>query len=135
MTDVWFSELGIPSGRIEPRDTTLLTDRDVDYTHFRCCGDEDLVFLRCEHCGHIWVDCYECDTWYVDLHDLSKRERCFVTRQDDQVACPVCKKAFVDLYYLMAPYVDRYLATADQVIAAGVGRYLAAHLRREDGSS
>ncbi len=52
---------------IKPPDGNLLTDRDVDYALFRCCGDEDLIFLRCPKCGHIWVECYECSNWFVDL--------------------------------------------------------------------
>lgn len=31
---------------IKPTNPTLLTDLDVEYSYFDCCGDEDLVFLR-----------------------------------------------------------------------------------------
>jgi hypothetical protein len=124
----------LPTGGITPRNSKLLSDRDIDYAPFRCCGDEDLVFLRCEHCGHIWVECYECSTWYVDLNDLSKRELSFLSDEDERMSCPACRKPFADFYYLMDPYVDRYLATADQVVAAGFGRFLASHLRNQDGS-
>lgn len=118
---------------IKPRDGNLLTDLDVDYTAFRCCGDEDLVFLRCEHCGHIWVACYECETWYVDLNDLSTRESAFLSDVNERLSCPACKEPFADFFYLKAENVDRYLATAEQVVEAGLGRFLAPHLRRDGG--
>jgi hypothetical protein len=118
---------------IKPRDSRLLTDLDVDYAPFRCCGDEDLVFLRCEHCGHIWVECYECDTWYVNLNDLSQRQNSLVSDVTQRESCPACREPFADFYYLATEYVDRYLATANQVIDAGFGRYLAPHLRKENG--
>jgi len=119
---------------IKPHDSSLLADLDVDYTPFRCCGDEDLVFLRCEHCAHIWVECYECSTWYVDLKDLSKRESAFLSHVNERLSCPACKSAFADFFYLKEGNVDRYLATAEQVIAAGHGRFLAPHLRNEGAS-
>ena len=114
---------------IKPRDSSLLTDLDVDYAPFRCCGDEDLVFLRCEHCGHIWVECYECSTWYVDLNDFSRVASSFLSDVNQRLSCPSCRTQFADFFYLKAENVDRYLATREQVIAAGFGRYLAAHLR------
>lgn len=104
---------------IKPHDAKLLTDLDVDYAPFHCCGDEDLVFLRCPRCGHIWVECYECSTWYVDLNDLSRRANTFGA---DRVACPS---------YLRAGAVDRYLPTAAQVRTAGFERYLGPHLRQK----
>ena len=114
---------------IKAKDPSLLTDDDVEYSHFNCCGDEDLVFLRCPACGHIWVECFECSTWYVDLTDLGKTERAFLSRVEERLACPSCKKPFEDFYYLMENYVDNYLPTARQVIDAGSSKYLAPHLR------
>lgn len=114
---------------IKPRDSRLLTDLDVDYAHFRCCRDEDLVFLRCEHCGHIWVECYECSTWYVNLNDLSQGVSSFISDVNERMSCPACQKPFADYFYLKEGLVDRYLATAEQVRDAGFGRYLAPHLR------
>lgn len=119
---------------IKPGDATLLTDLDVDYALFHCCGDEDLVFLRCEHCGHIWVECYECSTWYVDLDDLARGESAFRSDVKERVCCPACRTPFADFFYLKEGIVDRYLATAEQVIAAGFERYLAPRLRKPSSS-
>lgn len=115
---------------IKPSDMSLLTDLDVDYTSFHCCGDEDLVFLRCPKCSHIWVECYECSTWYVDLNDLSRRESSFLSDVHERVRCPTCREPFEDFFYLQEGHVDRYLPTTEQVVAAGFERYLGAHLRR-----
>ena len=118
---------------IKPHDESLLTDTDVEYQYFRCCGDEDLVFLRCSACGHIWVQCYECDTWYPDLNDLSKTDSSFLVSTNERVSCPHCEKKFEDFHYLKEGIVDKYLPSAAQVIEAGFGRYLARHLREKHG--
>lgn len=110
-----------------PRDPSLLTEGDVDYAAFHCCGDEDLVFLRCEHCGHIWVECYECSTWYVDLNDLSRQESSFLSDEDARLSCPSCRTAFAHFDYFGH---DRYIPTALQVVEAGHERFLAPHLRK-----
>jgi len=116
---------------LHPHDPRLLTDQDVDYGAFRCCGDEDLVFLRCKHCGHVWVECYECSTWYVDLNDLSKTASSFLSSTDERLACPACRRRFVDFEYLDPAKVDHCLATEQQVVDAGHERFLAPHLRQE----
>lgn len=118
---------------IKPRNPALLTDDDVEYAHFKCCGDEDLVFLRCPSCGHIWVQCYECDTWYTDLSDLAKVASAFLSNVNERVNCPSCHKPFDDFCYLMEGFVDKYLPTAEQVISAGHGQHLARHLRERYG--
>ena len=118
---------------IKPRNPTLLTDGDVEYTHFHCCGDEDLVFLRCPACGHISVQCYECETWYVDLANTSRMESSFLSGGDERLACSSCGVPFEDFCYLMEGVVDKYLPTAAQVIAAGHGRHLVRHLREQRG--
>lgn len=114
---------------IRPKDSRLLTDHDVDCTFFRCCGDEDLTFLRCAHCGHIWVECYECSTWYVDLRDLGLRQSSLSSDLGPQPCCPACATPFAHATYLMPEHVDGYLPTAEQVIEAGFQRFLAPHLR------
>ncbi|MCB0066735.1 MAG: hypothetical protein KDD77_06280 [Caldilineaceae bacterium] len=58
--------------RIEPRQPGLLTDLDVNYEPFRCCGDENLVFIKCPAGRHLMVFCYEGDTLYPDLSDLAR---------------------------------------------------------------
>ena len=118
---------------IKPQNPALLTDEDVEYANFKCCGDEDLVFLRCRSCGHIWVQCYECDTWYTDLTDITKTESAFLSNVNERVSCPSCHKPFEDFYYLMEGFVDKYLPTAEQVIEAGHGEHLARHLREQYG--
>ena len=114
---------------IRPRDNSLLTDLDIDYAPFRCCGDEDLVFLRCPNCGYIWVECYECSTWYVDLTDLSQTDSSFAIDPKHQMGCPSCRVPFNDANYLMDGIVDSYLPTRQQVVDFGLGHYLASHLR------
>jgi len=118
---------------IKSLDPSLLTDTDVEYAHFKCCGDEDLVFLRCPACVHIWVECYECNTWYTDLNDLSKTESAFLLDATEREKCPRCRTPFEDFYYLMEGFVEKYLPTADQVIEAGHGRYLSRVLREKHG--
>ncbi len=115
---------------IRPRDPQLLTDEDVEYAYFHCCGDEDLVFLRCPECGHIWVQCYECETWYTDLMDLQKRASSCSPSMDQLPSCPHCLKRFADYFYLKEGIVDKYLPSAGQVIQAGFGKYLS-HRQRE----
>lgn len=118
---------------IKPHSDSLLTDDDVEYVHFRCCGDEDLVFLRCPACSHIWVQCYECDNWFTDLSDLAKTESSFLSSTEERVNCPQCMKPFEDYFYLKDGIVDKYLPTAEQVIAAGYGKHLARHQREKHG--
>jgi len=114
---------------IRPSNPELLTDLDVEYLHFHCCGDEDLVFLRCPACGHIMVFCYECDTLFPNLADTSKRHGLALTSEADRVVCPACGVAFKDYYFLRAENVDRYLPTARQVQEAGFGHLLSTHRR------
>lgn len=109
---------------IKPNDANLLTETDVDYSRFSCCGDEDLVFLRCKHCGHIWVECYECSTWYVDLHNLDSRQQCFLTSEDQRLACPTCDQQFEDSLYLADDNCHNYLPTREQVVSAGLTHFL-----------
>lgn len=118
---------------IKPCNPALLTDSDVEYANFSCCGDEDLVFLRCPACGHISVQCYECETWYVDLADTSRMESSYLSGGDERLTCSSCGVPFEDVCYLMEKVVDKYLPTAAQVIDAGHGGHLARHLREQHG--
>jgi hypothetical protein len=117
-------EVKRPLGHIRPANPDLLTDTDVDYLRFHCCGDEDLVFLRCPACGHIMVFCYECDTLYPDLAQTSTHSRIGLTRVEDRLVCPACHVAFEDYGFLGPENVDKYLPTAAQVRAAGFGHLL-----------
>jgi hypothetical protein len=118
---------------IKPQNSALLTDSDVEYADFKCCGDEDLVFLRCRSCGHISVLCYECDTWYVNLDEIGEVRSASLPDVNEQINCSHCNHSFEDYYILIEGVVDKYLPTAEQVIDAGHGRHLASHLRKKYG--
>ncbi len=115
--------------QIHPTRSDLLNDDSVDYSPFSCCGDEDLVFLKCPSCDFIWVECFECSTWYVDLTDLDLRESSYVADDEHRMNCPRCETAFADLFYLSDDNCDRYLPTRQQVIDAGHGALLADKLK------
>ncbi|MEM7454182.1 MAG: hypothetical protein AAF456_07480 [Planctomycetota bacterium] len=109
---------------INPSNPNCLTDKDVNYSFFSCCGDEDLVFLRCPACGHIWIECYECSIWFVDLTRRDKRESCLLTSDDHRCKCPKCDHEFEDLHYLSDENCHKYLPTVEQVALAGFARFL-----------
>src|SRR4051794_33916217 len=52
----------------------LVEEDDLDVSLFRCCGDENLYPFGCPGCGRLMVFCYECDTLYDDLNDLTKQD-------------------------------------------------------------
>ena len=110
---------------IKPQNPELLTDSDVNYDAFHCCGDEDLVFIKCPDCRYVMVFCYECDTLYPDLSDTTVQEGVPLTRSTDRVTCPKCKVRFADYHFL----VDRYLCTAAEIRAAGHERLLSDEVR------
>ena len=112
-------------GEIKPNDPTLLTDDDVNYGPFSCCGDEDLVFLRCPKCHHIWVECFECSTWFTDLDDLDIKQACFLTSDDQSLSCPHCDNPFEDRFYLHDENCHKYLPNRAQVVEAGYENLLA----------
>jgi hypothetical protein len=118
---------------IRPQNLALLTDDDVEYANFKCCGDEDLVFLRCPPCGHISVLCYECDTWYINLDKINEIRTTFLSDVNQRLRCSHCDHPFEDFYFLKEKIVDKYLPTAKQVIDAGYGRHLASHFRKNFG--
>lgn len=107
----------------------LLTDLDVAYSQFHCCGDEDLVFVRCPACGHLMVLCCECDTLYADLASLQTQSVFARSAESERPLCPRCQVPFAHDGFLSPPHVDRYLATARQVDGAGFGHLLAPHRR------
>lgn len=115
---------------IRPQNPELLTDDDVNYEPFHCCRDEDLVFIKCADCRHVMVFCYECDTLYPNLADLTIREGVELTRTTDRVTCPRCGVRFADYRFL----VDKYLVTAAEVIAAGYGHLLSDEIRKRTGN-
>lgn len=96
---------------VQTDDSTLLTDCDVDHDSRSCCGDEDLMWLRCPNCQHVWIECYECDTWHVDLDDPGSTT---VGRfGQEHPACPACAAALDGV--ATAQGLSRYLPSMDQV--------------------
>jgi hypothetical protein len=67
-------------------------EQSLNWRLFDCCGDQDLFPFKCHACGHPLVLCYECETLYTDLHDLSFRR---IPNLDDY-SCPQCAAAFDD---------------------------------------
>ena len=114
---------------IETQNPMLLTDLDVNYEPFHCCGDEDLVFIKCPSCQHLMVFCYECDTLYPQLGNLAIHYHVFTTHEMDRLNCPHCHKPFPDFHFLRPPMVDKYLVTQDEVIEKGFVHLLAKHRR------
>ena len=51
----------------------LVEEKDLDFSQFHCCGDEDLYPFGCPSCGRPMIFCYECDTLYSNLHDLTDK--------------------------------------------------------------
>ncbi len=119
---------------IQPKDPRLLTDRDVNYEPFHCCGDEDLVFIKCPNCSHLMVFCYECDTLYPDLTNPTQQQQVPMTRESDRLICPNCGQPFPDFYFLMQPYIDKYLVTREEVVSRGFAHLLAASKREPESS-
>ena len=79
----------------------LIEEGDLDVAQFRCCGDEDLYPLACPSCGHAMIFCYECDTLYSDLNNLSDTATDInnFNPQEPIFSCPRCKYEFP--YYFM----------------------------------
>ena len=74
----------------------IVTEADLDFARFRCCGDEDLYPFGCPDCGRLMVFCYECDTLYDDLRDLTRQET-EINHFDPSrpiFACPGCGRLF-----------------------------------------
>lgn len=63
---------------------------------FQCCGDEDLFPFQCDQCNHPLVLCYECETLYPDLKDLSQRE----SWGGGDCQCPQCHAQLDDDFFM-----------------------------------
>lgn len=74
----------------------LVREADLDFSCFRCCGDENLHPFRCSSCGRIMVFCYECESLYEELRDLGRphRDLNHSDRSQPIFACPNCSHAF-----------------------------------------
>ncbi|MBD3674084.1 MAG: hypothetical protein HUJ26_11225 [Planctomycetaceae bacterium] len=65
-------------------------EQSLNWRRFTCCGDQDLFPFKCHACGYALVLCYECETLYTDLHDLSARR----FPAHDEYSCPQCGTDF-----------------------------------------
>lgn len=100
----------------------LVEEIDLDFSHFRCCGDEDLHPFGCPHCKMPMVFCYECDTLYGDLSNLSNKA--FPVNNfapsEPIFSCPTCRHPFC--YSFMKD--EMYKVTRQQWCAAGFSSLL-----------
>jgi hypothetical protein len=100
----------------------LVEERDLDATHFGCCGDEDLYPFGCPECGRLMVFCYECGTLYDDLTDLGRRGT--PINHFDPAApifhCPGCRMPFG--YFFMRD--GQHKVTMARWAGAGLGHLL-----------
>ncbi len=101
----------------------IIEERDLNFSGFHCCGDEDLYPFGCPRCRHLMVFCYECDTLYSDLDDLSRHGREQVNSFDENrpsFACPRCGYEF-EYYFMRNPL---YWVPRSEWLAAGYAHLL-----------
>lgn len=74
----------------------LVEERDLDFSRFRCCGDEDLYPFGCPNCKTPMVFCYECDTLYGELSNLGNTAFPvnYSEPSDPIFHCPTCQHPF-----------------------------------------
>jgi hypothetical protein len=94
----------------------FVTDTSINYDYFHCCGDEDLYPFKCSRCGHVMVFCYECDTLYPNLLNLSQKHHpnAFDPKMPSH-SCPSCGYLFE--YYFMKN--EEYKVTVHEWAQAG----------------
>lgn len=85
---------------------STVTEQDLDFAHFHCCGDEDLHPFRCVRCYHVMVFCYECDTLYRDLTQPAAHHDGINASDPSRpaFACPRCGFAFEYFFMRNAAY-------------------------------
>ena len=101
----------------------IVEERDLDFSQFDCCGDEDLYPFGCPRCHHPMVFCYECDTLYPDLNDLSKHDRDQLNSfnpKEPVFDCPRCDYEF-EYHFMQNPL---YWVPKAAWLAAGYGHFL-----------
>lgn len=106
-------------------------ENDLDFSRFRCCGDEDLYPFGCPQCGRVMVFCYECDTLHGDLSavDDPKSQRWDINSFLSGLPlfdCPGCGYSFPFSFIRDG----LYRVTQDQWRAAGCGHLLIDPLKR-----
>jgi hypothetical protein len=106
---------------------------DLDFRHFRCCGDEDLYPFGCPRCGRLMVFCYECDTLHGNLNDLAHPGGWAVNNFDTSApifSCPQCAYPFE--YFFIRD--GKYKTSFDQWQRQGVSHLLRTDRQVADGS-
>jgi hypothetical protein len=103
---------------------SYVAEKDLNFDPFNCCGDEDLYPFKCSRCSWLMVFCYECDTLYQHLHDLSQHNRDVNHFEPGKpiFSCPKCGYEF-EYYFMKNPI---YHVRAKEWIDSGFG-----HLLRE----
>lgn len=106
----------------------LTEEADLDFSHFHCCGDEDLYPFGCPVCGHCMVFCYECDVLYGDLTDLANLQFDVNHSNGDKPIfdCPKCSYEF-EYFFMKNP---KYLVPLEDWISRGNSQLLLASVRR-----
>jgi hypothetical protein len=102
----------------------FVEEEDLDFRPFSCCGDEDLYPFGCPNpnCRRLMVFCYECDTLYDNLRDLSQQGT-NINHFDPTTpifACPGCGHPFE--YFFIRD--GKYKVPREQWVAAGGGHLL-----------
>ena len=100
----------------------VVDETDLEFSHFHCCGDEDLYPFGCPTCRHLMVFCYECDTLYANLANLADQGRSVnsFNPQEPIFSCPGCGFAFE--YTFMKN--GRYKVEREQWVTSGFGHLL-----------
>ena len=94
---------------------------DLDFSHFHCCGDEDLYPFGCPQCGHKMVFCYECETLYPDLKNTTVHSDV----GDPSLTCPACGYQF-ERFFMSNP---SYIVSVEDWLAAGLAHLLKRNAR------
>ncbi len=113
----------IQTGETFRSEDRIVRELDLNFDLFRCCGDEDLYPFQCSQCGWMMVFCYECDTLYSDLGQLSEHGRERVNHFEPEkpiFGCPKCGHLF-EYYFMNNPVYSVLLRTW---MAAGLGPLL-----------
>ncbi len=101
-----------------------IKELDLDFSHFNCCGDEDLHPFRCPTCHWLMVFCYECETLYPKLNNLEEHGRNINHSNINKpiFACPGCGYEFE--YFFMDN--EAYLVPRSEWLVAGFKHLLRA---------
>ena len=93
-----------------------VTEQCLKWDAFDCCGDADLLPFKCAGCQRLLVLCYECETLYCDLTDLTQRR----FPNLDNYSCPQCDVEFGDIFRAeshRSTFADWRAANLDHLIA------------------